>query len=82
MRTFTPPSSVNLMAFSTRILSTWEIFSASPTMAAGIFGSMSNTSSRCWRLLCSAVMVMMSFSTEVIMYSFLVGVSVPSTISV
>ena len=32
-----------LMEFSTRILSTWEIFSASPTRTAGTFGSMSKT---------------------------------------
>ena len=82
IRTLTPPSSVNLIEFSTKIFSTWEIFSESPISPAGTFGSMSNTSSRCWRLLCRAVIVITSFRTEVIKYSFLAGVNVPSTISV
>ena len=82
MRMLTPPSSVNLMEFSTKIFSTWEIFSASPTRTDGTLGSMSNTISKCCKLLCRAVMVMTSFSTEVIMYSSLADVMVPSTISV
>ena len=40
------------------------IFSASPTRTAGTFGSMSKTISSRFRLLCRAVMVITSFSTE------------------